>query len=187
MTEPTETPEDRIANLEWQCDYLQREHTQRTNERRANDLSQQVARFHEAFGYPVRHVPEVPSAEEIALRLRLITEEFCELLEAHGMNVGFTDEMFGRIDIWIEHSMSNGFNVDLPAAADALGDLDYVVEGTRLTYGIPRQAIANAIQESNMAKAGGTHDATGKLQKPEGWKPPDIEGVLREHGWRGGL
>jgi predicted HAD superfamily Cof-like phosphohydrolase len=74
-----------------------------------------------------------------------------------------------------------GFNLDIVEAADALGDMDYINEGTRLTYGIPRQAVANEIARSNLAKVGGTVDANGKLQKPEGWTPPDIAGVLARY------
>lgn len=35
-----------------------------------------------------------------------------------------------------------------------------------------------------MAKLGGPRRADGKVMKPIGWRPPDIEGVLNRQGWR---
>jgi predicted HAD superfamily Cof-like phosphohydrolase len=152
-----------------------------------SDIDAQVAQFHRAFGYPVLSVPAVPeSADEIRLRLRLILEEFQELVEAH------TDDEFGQppslrrafefIEQWIRERAV--FSVDLPATADALADLDYVIAGTRLTYGIPGAEVAAEVHASNMRKVGGKPDENGKLQKPDGWTPPDVEGVLRRAGWK---
>ncbi len=170
---------ERIAHLEWQVRYLQREHTQQTLERRANDLTQQVAEFHRAFGYPVRDRITEPTANEVALRLRLVSEEFLEFFEAHGAGKTFCRSIESLVHSWIEWQRSGpGFSVDHVAAADAMADLDYVIQGTRLTYGIPRQAVANEVHTSNMAKAGAGHDARGKLQKPKDWTPPDIAGVI---------
>lgn len=137
------------------------------------NITEQVTEFHEAFGYPVRKVPQFCSSEELHLRLRLITEEYFEVLEACGIDLTPLQDV-------VERTMSGvPYQVDLTKLADALGDLDYVVEGTRLTVGIPRQAVADEIHRSNMAKVGGVPDATGKLQKPEGWTPPDIESILK--------
>jgi predicted HAD superfamily Cof-like phosphohydrolase len=173
----------RILHLESQVQRLQEALTASVNERRENDLTQQVTKFALAFGYPVRTRITEPTADEAALRLRLITEEFLELLEAHGAPGLIRSEIWDRVTKWVEWQRGGpGFRVDIVKAADALADIDYVVEGTRLTYGIPRQAVANEVQRSNMAKAGGTHDpVTGKLQKPPGWTPPDIDGVLARY------
>ncbi len=145
-----------------------------------------VADFHRAFGYPVRTVPQVPSEDEIRLRLRLIAEEFVELLQAHdvtGFNSQRLDEAENHIFAFINEARLGPIEVDLADAADALADLDYVIAGTRLQYGIPGRAVFDEVHRSNLAKAGGKHDEHGKLQKPEGWTPPDIESVLRKYGW----
>jgi predicted HAD superfamily Cof-like phosphohydrolase len=73
--------------------------------------------------------------------------------------------------------------VDLPELADALADLDYVVEGARLEFGINGAPIATEVHRANMAKLDGPVREDGKKQKPEGWKPPDIESELRKQGW----
>jgi predicted HAD superfamily Cof-like phosphohydrolase len=52
-------------------------------------------------------------------------------------------------------------------------------------------AVWAAVQCANEAKAIEQPDGRrkvvrredGKILKPEGWTPPDIEGVLRQHGW----
>ena len=75
---------------------------------------------------------------------------------------------------------------NLPEIADALGDIDYVVAGTRLQLGIKGVAVADAIHEANMNKAPGgvvIRDEFGKVRKPANWTPPDIASVLRAQGW----
>jgi predicted HAD superfamily Cof-like phosphohydrolase len=173
---------DRIAHLEDQVARLQAAATEAVLERRANDLTQQVTKFHQAFGYPVRIQLTEPTADECALRLRLVTEEFLELLEAHGAPKNLRDKVWRQVTEWVAWQRTGpGFNIDPVKVADALGDIDFVNEGTRLTYGIPRQPVANEIARSNLAKAGGELDANGKLQKPPGWTPPDISGVLARY------
>ncbi len=69
--------------------------------------------------------------------------------------------------------------------ADACGDLDYVIEGARLTLGINGKPVADEIHRTNLAKVGGPIRDDGKRLKPEGWTPPDIAGELRKQGWTG--
>lgn len=92
------------------------------------------------------------------LGLRLITEEFAELqmaLEREGEEA-------------------------LPEIADALGDLLYVVTWTALAFGFPMVEIMEEIQRSNMAKFGpGARKAeNGKMLKPPGWTPPNLEPLI---------
>lgn len=138
------------------------------------NMRSQVAEFHLKFGHPVATTPHVPDAAAVRFRLALIAEEFVELLEAaHG----------GRLSI-VRYALENTcrtlpLNVDLPAFVDALGDLDYVIEGTRLVFGVDGDPIAAEIHRANMNKvANGTHKPT----KPIDWSPPDIEGELIKQG-----
>lgn len=117
-----------------------------------------VREFHEKFGQPVLGRPEFPSRERMDLRWRLIQEEYFEL--AGGIS-----------------------KKDLPEVADAIADLIYVLIGTAHEFGIPLGHVWNAVHQSNVAKVGGGADAKGKIMKPEGWVAPDIEGILRQHGW----
>lgn len=68
---------------------------------------------------------------------------------------------------------------------DAILDIQYVVLGTALTYGLEHRMVAGwkEVQRSNMAKVGPDGKVNmrpdGKIIKPEGWTPPDLEGVLK--------
>jgi predicted HAD superfamily Cof-like phosphohydrolase len=154
------------------------------NERVMAAPHRRVAAFHAMIGAPVNHTPAVPPDDRLRLRLRLIAEEFFELLDAavsscHGaawLIYRSRKALFEVIDL-------GALDVDLPAFVDALADIDYVVEGTRLEFGVHGPPIAALVHEANMAKAGGPVDAHGKHGKPPGWKPPDIADELRRQGW----
>lgn len=150
------------------------------------DITAQVTEFHLTMGYPVRTKPCQMTADEVHLRLRLITEEFFELLDACGLDRAVLKTLSdGALTVISIHAANDAFAVDLPKLADAMADLDYVVEGTRLTCGVGRAPIAAAVHAANMAKVEGGYDEHGKKKKPEGWQPPDIAGELRRQGWKG--
>lgn len=170
-------------------------------------LRDQVLEFHRTFNHPVREKPDYISEERVRFRARLIAEEFFEVLEAcftdevvcdgkRGHNTNGKDpcpscgNVFHTLGLnSLEEGIreliaKSGVRVNLPELADALGDVDYVVEGTRIEYGIDGDPVAAEIHRSNMAKVGGGKRADGKSQKPPGWTPPDIKGELEKQGWR---
>lgn len=72
----------------------------------------------------------------------------------------------------------------IPQTADAIIEQIYVLIGTLVAMGIDFWPLWAEVQRANMAKAGGPV-VNGKVTKPEGWQPPDIEGELRRQGWEG--
>jgi predicted HAD superfamily Cof-like phosphohydrolase len=121
-------------------------------------LLDDVTDFHMATGVPVCPTPKVPSPERVKLRATLISEEHKEVQEA----------LLGN---------------DLAAIAKELADSIYVHVGTALEYGIPLDRVWDEVQRSNMAKVDPVTGLVkrredGKILKPDGWQPPDIEGVL---------
>jgi predicted HAD superfamily Cof-like phosphohydrolase len=117
-----------------------------------------VRAFQRAVGQHVGEKPELPDVSERTLRMKLITEEFNELCDAEEAN-------------------------DLVEIADALADIIYIVCGTAVSYGIPLDDIFEEVHASNMAKLVDgkvIRRADGKIQKPEGWEPPDIERILKD-------
>ena len=88
-----------------------------------------VAAFHQLFDAPILPAPAIPSADRCMLRINLLQEELNELKEA------------------IEHQ-------DLVGIADALGDIQYVLSGAVLEFGLADHfaAIFDEIQRSNMSK-----------------------------------
>lgn len=144
------------------------------------NIRDQVTEFHRMIDAPVVDVPTAPPEPRARLRARLVAEEAFELLAAIFPHAGWARlraEVFDKID-------QEEVDVNLPELADALADLDYVAEGTRLECGIDGAPIAAEVHSTNMAKANGPVDANGKKRKPAGWKPPDIARLLREQGWQ---
>ena len=101
-----------------------------------------VAKFHHLFNLPVLDNPAIPSKERCALRVSLLSEELDELKEA------------------IEDN-------DLVEIADALADLQYVLSGAILEFGLGRKfkEIFEEVQRSNMSKACKTIDEAKETQE----------------------
>ena len=119
----------------------------------------QVGDFHRAYGLPIRNEPTAAvGPDQVALRQSLIEEEVRELADAAGAG-------------------------DLVAVADALADIVYVAYGTAHVYGIDLDAVLDEVHASNMTKLGAdgrpVRRADGKVLKGPGYRPPDIEAVLR--------
>ena len=94
------------------------------------DALRQVAEFHRTFGHPIEPVPVIPAEVRCQLRVALIAEELEELKEA------------------IEEG-------DIVAVADALCDIQYVLSGAVLEFGLGEKfnTLFNEVQRSNMSKA----------------------------------
>lgn len=119
-------------------------------------MFEDVLAFHEKYGAAIGEYPHIPGDAELALRERLIDEEYLETKEAFA-------------------------NRDLEKIADGITDLIYVLLGTGATFGIDMDHIFRIVHESNMSKDGGS-DAGGKIIKGPGFIPPDIKGALEEQG-----
>ena len=164
--------------------------TRDSEPRPPHTLREQVAEFHKAMGVEGRLTPGVPSDDVVRLRLRLIAEEFLELLEASfdRHEDGYVTSM-REAHAWIKSVIDVGrVRVDLPEFADACADLDYLVEGSRHVMGIDGGPIAAEVHRSNIDKCGPDgkvrYRPDGKVLKPEGWAGPDICGCLVKQGWQ---
>lgn len=89
-----------------------------------------VALFHETFKHPVLPSPIIPEKVRSDLRVSLLAEELKELEEAIANN-------------------------DLVEVADALCDLQYVLSGAILEFGMGEKfkTLFDEVQRSNMSKA----------------------------------
>lgn len=111
------------------------------------DSLNQVADFHKTFKHPILDAPGIPDEKRCALRVELIAEELKELEEA------IKDK-------------------DLVEIADALCDIQYVLSGAILEFGLGDKfkALFDEVQRSNMSKACNTEDeakATVEFYKNE--------------------
>lgn len=89
-----------------------------------------VAAFHSTFRHPIEQSPVIPSQQRCDLRVSLIQEELNELKEAIAGN-------------------------NMVEVADALCDLQYVLSGAILEFGLGEKfnALFNEVHRSNMSKA----------------------------------
>jgi predicted HAD superfamily Cof-like phosphohydrolase len=94
------------------------------------DALNQVAEFHKTFNAPILETPQIPSEQRCQLRVDLLQEELDELSQA------LKDK-------------------DLVEVADALCDIQYVLSGAVLEFGLGDKFIDlfNEVQRSNMSKA----------------------------------
>lgn len=143
-------------------------------------IRDQVREFHEAAKAPILEKPEVAPEDRMRLRLSLVTEEFSEFLES-ALGAEAVKPLKDKLKALISDAP---LQVDLVKLVDAMADMDYVVEGTRLECGVDGGPVAEEVHRSNMAKfgPGSRRREDGKVLKPPDWKPPDIKGVLRAQG-----
>ena len=94
-----------------------------------NSLNQ-VADFHRTFNAPILDTPQIPSEQRCELRVNLLQEELNELSQAIKDN-------------------------DIVEIADALCDIQYVLSGAVLEFGLGDKFVDlfNEVQRSNMSKA----------------------------------
>lgn len=93
------------------------------------DSLNQVAEFHRTFKHPVEPRPLIPAPERCKLRVALLAEELRELEEA------IADK-------------------DIVEIADALCDIQYVLSGAVLEFGLGDKfrRLFDEVQRSNMSK-----------------------------------
>jgi predicted HAD superfamily Cof-like phosphohydrolase len=145
-------------------------------------LHDQVKEFRKAMKQPIGTVPIVPPDDRVRFCLTLIAEEFFEILESCVDGGPFDNVAVARERV--QRAINGAIRVNLPAFTDGTLDLDYVVEGARIEFGIDGAPIAERVHAANMAKTKGPVRADGKRLKPEGWTPPDIRRALVEQGWK---
>ena len=152
-----------------------------------------VAEFHKVFGHPVYLQPNTDTLNDPALRelrVRLIADELVELAAA--LNVALTvnfdpllhDAAALEQRVNVQAIMSTNYGSDAVEAADALADLDYVVNGAALVFGFHLPSLTMEVHRSNMSKLGADGSpvkrADGKILKGPGYFKPNVAAVL-EH------
>jgi predicted HAD superfamily Cof-like phosphohydrolase len=168
---------------------------------------QKVLNFHQTFGALINEKPTEISVEEAILRLRLIHEEFGELIYASGLQhnnewvysgseewgvrtqpvlnsdgtvlIKKCEDKHGTFDMPVFEEI---YRPNLPLIADALGDLLYVIYGTAIAYGIDMESVFNEIHRSNMSKANPDGSVNkredGKIIKSASYSPARIKEII---------
>lgn len=168
-------------------------------------LMRDMKKLQDAFGHPVRTEPLMSDdindlldddiklsfkrglQERLMLRLRLVAEEFFELLDgAIGLN-GHRDELYEdakrNINLLLQ-KWDEDYDYNAVETADALTDLVVVIVGMGLELGMPLDVLWAEVHRSNMAKVCPDGEVKlredGKVLKPDGWTPPRIAEALEQ-------
>lgn len=123
---------------------------------------EQVQIFHETYGLPVKDAPDISDPKTNALRVNLLEEEVEELKEA----------------------LEQG---DIVEVLDALTDLQYVLDGAYLSFGLQslKMPAFEEVQRSNMSKLGEdgkpiVREEDGKILKGPNYFKPDLAEFLKD-------
>ncbi len=121
----------------------------------------QVQEFHDTYGLPVENEQTCGSEKTKQLRINLLQEELDELKEA----------------------LSND---DMVKTLDALIDLQYVLDGAFLSFGLQevKQEAFDEVHRSNMSKLGEDgnpirRESDGKVMKGPNYFKPDLAQFIK--------
>ena len=122
-----------------------------------------VREFHEVYGLPVAKAPNINDEKVNGLRVELLREELEEL------TVALKER-------------------DLVEVLDALTDIQYVLDGAYLSFGLQdlKEKAFAEVQRANMSKLGAdgkpvVRESDGKILKGPNYTPPDIKSIVE--GW----
>lgn len=142
--------------------------------------SEIVKEFYEVFGEPIPEdgpasldtsvIPE----QRLHLKMKLIAEEFIELVEAvYGEAAGAV-----LTEAWEAAEALDDGTRDVVGAADALGDLKVVEEGFAIEARIPVDAVLAEVHLSNLSKL----DENGDPIRSDGVTPAVFDGQVKPFG-----
>ena len=132
-----------------------------------NERERKVREFHEKFGSDVDHDLSYSGGTLglLDLRLKLIREEFYELEDA------------------AEAFLVTNTKNDLENILKELADLQYVVSGFAVSFGLPLEEAFNRVHESNLTKLDDEGKpiirVDGKILKSKNYVPPDLSDLVK--------
>ena len=124
---------------------------------------EQVQEFHETYGLPVKGDVDLSCEQTKQLRINLLQEELDELKEALA-------------------------NDDPQETLDALIDLQYVLDGAFLSFGLQavKELAFDEVHRSNMSKLGADgkpirREGDGKVMKGPNYFAPDLGKFIKKN------
>ncbi len=120
--------------------------------------TQKVADFHNLFEHPVGKLNELEPLSIRQLRIKLLFEELEELAQAGDVNGTFLDLCYTHIknaEPDNGQAVLDGDNVNKVEELDAISDIQYVLDGKKVTSGLYEisDAAFDLVHENNMKKA----------------------------------
>ncbi len=113
---------------------------------------EKVKEFHEMFEHPIGTISSLEPLKIRQLRIKLLFEELSELAEAGDVRQTFRDLCINKS---CEGFTLDGDNVNKKEELDAITDIQYVLDGKKLTSGLYEvcEEAFDLIHENNMKKA----------------------------------
>jgi predicted HAD superfamily Cof-like phosphohydrolase len=127
-----------------------------------------VAEFHRAMEVSVA---DPLTHDLLALRLRLLNEEVAELAESVAIYLGQREK--GRSDADLAAERAHMLK--------ELADVQYVVSGFAVTFGLPLEAAFDRVHTSNMSKLVNGKPLKrddGKVLKGPNYQPPTLDDLV---------
>lgn len=146
-------------------------------------LQNNIRDFMLKAGQVVREKPSIElTEEERELRVKLILEEALEFAYAMGVKVE-ARSVHAVNGIYSSDSLAFYISpttpINLVEAADAVADLNYVVNGSAVALGIDMEPIDEEVHASNMSKfIDGHRREDGKWVKGPSYRPANIKPLI---------
>jgi predicted HAD superfamily Cof-like phosphohydrolase len=153
------------------------------------DPASQVREFTLGAGQPSPEHPEVMSRQEVEFISKMILDEVMELMatvaepaDAKATLKRFIDES-KDIPLTKYPETETGRISKIADQADALVDVEYYMLNAACKKGVNMSSLFGIVHGANMAKRDPTTGKfikrdDGKIIKPAGWQPPDIEAEI---------
>lgn len=125
--------------------------------------SDRIREFHEVMGVLMPTQPTVPDVATLALRHKLVHEEYEEVTAAYYKLLA---------------DLQAGEPAEITQFVHELTDLLYVAYGAIQACGVDPDPIFAEVHDANMRKQDGPVRADGKRLKPPGWQPADVKRVI---------
>lgn len=140
-----------------------------------SEFAERVLAFMQGAGQPILEKPGDPGPAVRKLAAELLLEEAVETIEALGFRVAQGNK--GKLYL-IQLNAPTAFK--LHETADGYVDTMYVCHWGMNAIGVADMLPTLEVCDANDRKLGPGHsfNESGKLMKPVGWVPPDIEGAI---------
>merc|ERR1719473_997632 len=160
-----------------------------SSKNRTQSPAEAVREFTFESGKPTPETPEVMSEDEVHFISKMILDEVLELwatLKTAEEAKAALNGILEKAEALQKEEYSadeEGQIKQVAAQADALVDIEYYMLNTAAKKGFNMSAIFGVVHAANMAKRNpetGRFEkrADGKIIKPPGWMPPDVEGEV---------
>lgn len=149
---------------------------------RCSDSFRRVRDWMFLAGQPVPNKPKVPDLRTRKLRASLLLEELGEFISSCNLELSYKGEALKLQDIRVSYAGPNVIWVQ--DVAHELADLNFVLLGTMVAFGLPDELLMDEVCNINNLKVGhpkypSTVNESGKVIKHPDIPKPNFDRVLK--------